>query len=182
MQAVTLDLSKCICGSEGLSIGVDIRLSLKPFITFLRERMSREKTAKINFYKYLLEQFDVFPELSEPIDDADTSKYNHLFELIYTALSPVINDETEQLWALGKPVSPCFYYGTNAFYNILLDWKTKDLKSDLKLPSEQEMEKSALTNFYSLILKKYYGFTLGGQEYTIKSFIDHDTHLLNITA
>jgi hypothetical protein len=178
MQAVTLDLSKCICGSEGLSIGVDIRLSLKPFITFLRERMSREKTAKINFYKYLLEQFDVFPELSEPIDDADTSKYNHLFELIYTALSPVINDETEQLWALGKPVSPCFYYGTNAFYNILLDWKTKDLKSDLKLPSEQEMEKSALTNFYSLILKKYYGFTLGGQEYTIKSFIDHDTHLL----
>jgi hypothetical protein len=178
MQAVTLDLSKCICGSEGLNIGADIRLSLKPFISFLRDRMSREKTAKINFYKYLLEQFDAFPELNEPIDDADTSKYNHLFELIYTALSPVINDEKEQLWALGKPVSPCFYYGTNAFYNILLDWKTKGLKSDLKLPSEQEMEKSALTNFYSLILKKYYGFTLGGQEYTIKSFIDHDTHLL----
>lgn len=178
MQAVTLDLSKCICGSGGITIGTEIQLSLKPFISFLKERISREKTAKIHFYNYLLDQFEVFPELMFPIGPEDTGRYNHLFELIYTALSPVLNDENEQLWAISKPVSPCFYYGTNAFYNILLDDNTKELKADLKLPSEEEMEKKMLTNFYSLILKQFYGFTLGGQEVTIKSFVDHDTHLL----
>lgn len=178
MQAVTLDLSKCICGSVGINIGTEIELSLKPFISFLEERIGREKTAKIHFYNYLLDQFEAFPELVLPIGPDETGKYNHLFELIYTALSPVLNDENEQLWAISKPISPCFYYGTNAFYNILLDEKTKELKGDLALPSESEMQQKMLTNFYSLILKKFYGFTLGGEEVTIKSFVDHDTHLL----
>jgi hypothetical protein len=178
MQAITLDLNKCICTNGGAAIATDIQLSLKPFITFLEERVSREKTAKIHFYNYLLEQFAVFPELRYPLVPGQTEKYNHLFELIYTALSPVINDEHEQLWAISKPVSPCFYYGTNAFYNILLDKSNGELKPALSLPSEKEMEKSMLTNLYNLVLQKFYNFTLGGQAYTIKSFIDDETHLL----
>lgn len=178
MQAITLDLNKCVCGTAKPVIGTDIQLSLKPFISFLKERISREKTAKINFYNYLLDEFSAFPELMFPIPPENTARYNHLFELIYTALSPVINDEHEQLWALSKPISPCFYYGTNAFYNILLVKETKQLKPDLTLPSPQEMEKSMLTNFYNLILQKFYGFTLGGQQFTIKSIIDQETHLL----
>jgi len=178
MQAITLDLNKCICANGSAGIATDIQLSLRPFITFLKERVSREKSAKIHYYNYLLEQFAVYPELMFPIAPGQSGKYDHLFELIYTALSPVINDEHEQLWALGKPVSPCFYYGTNAFYNILLDKKTEQLKPALRLPSEQEMEKSMLTNLYNLVLQKFYNFTLGGQAYTIKSFIDEETHLL----
>ena len=178
MQAITLDLNKCICGIGEGGIGADIQLSLKPFISFLEERVSREKTAKIHFYNYLLEEFAAYPELMLPIPPGSTEKYNHLFELIYTALSPVINDEHEQLWALSKPVAPCFYYGTNAFYNILLDKKTAALKPALKLPSEEEMEKSMLTNLYKLVLQKFYNFTLGGQDFNIKSFVDEETHLL----
>ena len=178
MQAITLDLNKSICRNSASGITTDIALSLKPFITFLEERVSREKTAKIHFYNYLLEQFAVYPELQFPIPGGGSVKYNHLFELIYTALSPVINDEHEQLWAISKPVSPCFYYGTNAFYNILLDKNTGALKSALKLPSEEEMEKSMLTNFYNLVLQKFYNFSLGGQSFNIKSFMDEETHLL----
>jgi len=178
MQAITLDLNKSICGDGKSVIAADIKLSLKPFIDFIKERMSREKTAKINFYNYLLAQFTMYPELMYPISPENTSKYNHLFELIYTALSPVINDEKEQLWALSKPVSPCFYYGTDAFYAVLLDKEKETLKTGLSLPSTKEMEKSVLRTFYNLILQKFYNFSLSGQAYTIKSIIDQETHLL----
>jgi hypothetical protein len=177
MQAIALDLDKSICGIEKGAAGIGIQFSLKPFIDFLTEKMSKEKTAKINFYKYMLEQFLVYPELKFPIPDNETSKYNHLYELIYTALSPIINEESEQLWALGKPISPCFYYGTDAFYAVLLS-KEGNLRDNLSLPSKEVMEKSKLTNFYNLIFKRFYNFSLGGQQDTIKSIVDHDTHLL----
>jgi len=178
MQAITLDLNKSICGIDTGATGTDIQFSLKPFIDFLTEKMSKEKTAKINFYKYMLEQFSVYPELQFPIPQQDTSKYNHLYELIYTALSPIINEENEQLWALGRPISPCFYYGTDAFYAVLLS-KEGNLRESLALPSKALMEKSKILNFYSLVLKRFYNFTLGGQQQdTIKSIVDHNTHLL----
>ncbi|WP_158795406.1 GAF domain-containing protein [Pedobacter sp. L105] len=177
MQAITLDLNKSIYGNGKSILEADIELSLKPFIVFLKDRADREKTGKINFYNYLLEQFSAYPELLFSIHQEDTAKYNHLFELIYTALSPIINDEHEQLWAVGKPVSACFYYGTNAFYNVLLDHKKESLKPDLSLPSKTDMDKNMLRNFYNLILQKFYNFTLGGKQYTIKSVTDQKTHL-----
>jgi hypothetical protein len=177
MQAIILDLNKSICGVAEEGIGTDIQFSLRPFIDFLKAKQQQEKTAKVNFYNYLLQQFSVYPELQYAIPNGDVAKYNHLYELIYTALSPIINDEEEQLWALGRPVSPCFYYGTNAFYAVLLS-KDGDLKKNIALPSKEVMEQSKLRNFYNLILKKFYNFTLGGHQDTIKSIIDHDTHLV----
>lgn len=177
MQAIILDLNKSICGSGKEAIGTDIQFSLRPFIDFLVDKQQQEKTAKINFYKYMLEQFSVYPELQLPIPEEHTPRYNHLYELIYTALSPIINEEGEQFWALGRPVSPCFYYGTDAFYAVLLG-KDGHLKRNIALPSKEAMEESKLRNFYNLILKKFYNFTLGGHQDTIKSIVDQETHLL----
>lgn len=176
MQGIVLDLNKTICEVGTISIGTKIQFSLRPFIAFLEEKISKEKTAKVNFYNYLLEQFSAFPELMHPIPNQDTAKYNHLFELIYTALSPIINVEHEQLWALGSPITPCFYYGTNAFYNVLLN-KDKTLKDSISLPTTAEMENKMLRNFYNLVLQKFYNITLSGNQHLVHSLIDHQTHL-----
>lgn len=178
MQAITIDFNKYVCGNEQNGMKADIRLSLKPFISFLQERMLTEKTAKINFYNYLLEQFAVFPELKDPIPVENVSQYHRLFELIYTALSPIINDEREQLWALSKPICPCFYYGTNSFYNVLLDKQQEHLNTDLSLPSQKEMQDTMLRNLYSLILQKFYHFSFGTEQHIIKSILDKETQLL----
>jgi len=176
MQAISLDLSASVCGIGQGGIGTDVQFSLRPFVAFLREKMNTEKSAKINFYKYMLEQFSAYPELAAPLANEDIAKYNHLYELIYTALSPIINDESEQLWALSKPILPCFCYGTNAFYNVLLD-KNGALKPSLTLPSREEMENKMLRNFYNIVLQRFYNFNLAGQQYTIQSVLDNETHL-----
>jgi hypothetical protein len=176
MQGIVLDLNKTICEAGTTAIGTKIQFSLRPFIDFLQQKISDEKTAKVNFYNYLLEQFSAFPELIYPISNQDTTKYNHIFELIYTALSPIINDEREQLWALGSPITPCFYYGTDAFYNVLLN-KDKTLKDSISLPSTAEMETKMLRNFYHLVLQKFYNINLSSNQHLVHSIVDHQTHL-----
>jgi len=177
MQAITLDLNNSIVGSGERPVGAEIKLSLRPFIAYVENMANTEKTAKINFYKYILEQFKQFPELQESIPRENVHRYNVLFELIYTALSPIINEEREHLWAISTPLMPCFHYGTNAFYNILMEPSTCTLKADLSLPSKLEMEKSLLSAFYNLVLRRFYNFSLTANEFTVKSIIDPETKL-----
>jgi len=178
MRAITLNLSKDIKGLGEKPIGASIKLSLKPFIAFVEDMASREKTAKINFYRYILEQFNQYPELNEPIEQENAQKYTALFELIYMALSPIISEEQHQLWALGTPISPNFHYGTEAFYNVLMDPETCTLRAGLNLPGKIEMQKSLISSFYNLILQRFYNFSLTASSFTIKSMVDPETHLL----
>lgn len=152
MQAITLDLNKSISESGQHIVGADIKLSLRPFIEYVEKRAEEEKTVKVNFYKYILGQFNAYPELKDPIPAENAQRYSELFELIYTALSPIITDEKEQYWALGTPISPRFHYGTNAFYSVFMDEGNCNLKADLKLPSKKEMEKNLLSAFYNIIM------------------------------
>ena len=179
MQAITLNLNKRLSGGEEeIQIGAEIHLSLRPFIQYVERRAETEKTAKINFYTYILEQFRQYPELKDPISAQDAKRYAHLFELIYTSLSPIIHDESQQYWAISTPISPCFHYGTNAFYSILMDATSHSMKADLSLPSKKEMEKSLLNTFYNLVLERFYNFSLSSNQVVVNSVIDPDTHLL----
>ncbi|SDL04358.1 hypothetical protein SAMN04487898_114100 [Pedobacter sp. ok626] len=178
MQTITLDLNKGINGSGQELVKASVKLSLRPFINYIEGRLASEKTAKVNFYRYILEEFNKYPELKDPISNEDAGKYTALFELIYTALSPIINDEKQQYWALSTPISPCFHYGTDAFYSFLMDATSCSLKTDLSLPSKKEMEKNLLSAFYNIIMERFYNFSLTGNQLVIHSVIDPDTRLL----
>ncbi|WP_442588328.1 GAF domain-containing protein [Pedobacter sp. AW31-3R] len=169
---------KNICGNEVQVLDAHIQFSLKPFIAIIKERIKKEKTAKVNFYKYLLHQFEVYPELAHPIKEKDIVNYHHLFELIHTALSPILTDEREEFWAIAKPISPCFYYGTDAFYEILMDAQNEKLKEGVSLPPRAEMEESIYKNFYNLVMKKFYDFSISGSDYMVKSILNRETNLL----
>ena len=120
MQSIALDLINDVNVHGAHPVSPNIKLSLNPFIEYVQRKAAFEKTAKINFYRYILEQFNQYPELKHPIAAKDAKKYTPLFELIYTSLSPIINDENQQYWAISTPVSPFFHYGTDAFYNEFL--------------------------------------------------------------
>lgn len=178
MQAITLNLNNTIDKPGGHLLGADIKLSLKPFIDYIQKRAETEKTAKVNFYKYILQQFNQYPELRHPIRPEDAGKYATLFELIHTSLSPIINDEAQQYWAIGTPLSGVFHYGTDAFYHVFMGPSMCSLRSDLSLPSKKDMEKNMLAGFYNIIMERFYGFSLNSHRGTIHSITDPETHLL----
>ncbi|MHA4895593.1 GAF domain-containing protein [Pedobacter sp. PWIIR3] len=179
MQTITLNFNN----SADLApvkklVGADIKLSLNPFIQYISKKAETEKTTKVNFYKYIIQQFRNFPELKNPISIENAGKYTELYELIYTALSPIINDENQQFWALGTPLSGCFHYGTDAFYNVLMDHSNCSLRTDLSLPSKREMEKNMLAAFYNIVLERFYNISMSGNHVVVNSIIDQHTHLL----
>jgi hypothetical protein len=178
MQAIPVNLSEQDLSLTGNVLGAEVSLSLRPFVKYVEQRCLTDKTAKARIYKYILNQFYEYPELEQPIAGADTGKYVRLFELIYTTLSPLLNEEDQQLWALGAPVSPFFFFGTQAFYAVLLDPSTGKLKAGLKLPNSEDMEKNLRFSFYNLILKKFYQFSLSDQDFTVKAIVDPETQLL----
>ena len=181
MQTITLNLTNNVAGKREIlkpSLGADIKLSLKPFIDYIKKRAELERTSKSNFYKYIIQQFNQYPELQFPIAVEDAEKYTELYELIYTALSPIINDENQQFWALGTPLSGCFHYGTDAFYNVLMDQSSCSIRKDLDLPSRREMEKNMLSSFYNIILDRFYNISMSGNQVIVNSIVDKDTHLL----
>jgi hypothetical protein len=137
MQVLTVDLNPEMerAFKQSKKNLVDIKFSLKPFIDFITQRIKRETKAKSLFYKYFIDQFNEYPELYDPIRPEDAKKYAPIFELIYSTVSPILSDEQEQLWALSQPVSPYFYFGTNAFYDFLVESGTCEIKSHLKMPS-----------------------------------------------
>jgi len=181
MQTITLNLTNNVAGKREIikpSLGADIKLSLKPFIDYIKKRAELERTSKSNFYKYIIQQFSQYPELQFPIALEDAGKYTELYELIYTALSPIINDEDHQYWALGTPLSGCFHYGTDAFYGVLMDQSNCSIRKDLDLPSRREMEKNMLNSFYGIILERFYNISMSGNQVIVNSIVDKDTHLL----
>jgi hypothetical protein len=179
MQAISIDLNpdrdQLIIDPDHL----DIKFSIKPFIDFIEKRVNGVNSTRNLFYNYLLDEFNKYPELDSPILPLNASKYAGIFELIYAAVSPILNDENEHLWALSQPISPFIYFGTNAFYDVLIVSGTCELKSQLKMPSAFEMKESMLVNFYDLILKQYFDITLKTELITIKTIVDPATNLLN---
>jgi hypothetical protein len=177
MEAIAIDLSSKENIAENL-IGTEVRFSLKPFIRYIEEKSRADTSSKASIYRYVLNRFYKYPELEAPIALEDASRYKELFELVYTCLSPLLSDEEQQLWALGTPLSAHVYFGTPAFYNIILDPVTQKLKAGLNLATPDEMARNLRTSFYNLVLRKFYNFTLTDQQFTINSTIDPDTHLL----
>lgn len=178
MHSIKLDLSKYICGTQNIKFGPEIKFSLQPFLDFLTMKAEAEKSGMKNIYNYVLQEFAAYPELEFPVEDEQVSQYKNVFELIHALMSPMFHQEEHQLWAISKPVCPCFYYGTDSFYAVLLDKNNQHINTHLGLPSKEEMERSMLSNFYNLVLKEFYPFSLNFQQHIVQSILDKETKLL----
>ena len=177
MQAITLDLSKSNDGRT-CDIGISIKFSFRPFIDHVLKKIEVERTAKAVFYQYILNKFKAQPELWEPMDPGLLNNYPHIFELIHSALSPLLHEEHAHLWAISMPVTPCIFSGTDAFYQVLFGQYKLEQHPNIEWPSLAKMEKSILTSFYNLVLQRFYHYSFTLTDDMVRSIMDPDTKLL----
>jgi hypothetical protein len=175
MQATILDIYN---HGNDKPEGAEIKLTFKYFIEYLQKRVAQEDTVKKDFFAYVLqkflsvEQFRGFSTLEEIV------KYKDTLTLLYSLLMPVVAEEKQALWALGVPLTPRVFFGTNAFYSLLTDRKTGELKcSILQSGGDETARKKKLQLVYSFILHKYYNYTLPGKGEMIQTFADDVTGL-----
>jgi len=173
MQSMTININEKFTLNQ-----LDTALSLKPFIDFLRKSIKNDLSLKDKLNGFLLEKLERYPELEGEIPVENIDKYRDVLELIFVSMTNVTEDETRFPWALGMPMRPLFIYGTDAFYNLMADEKSKKLKKAVTYGGDQVMRQRNQRIVYSFILERLYKFSPFHRNDIIHTFIDERTGLL----
>lgn len=156
--------------------GPEIVLSFRPFIDYLKKR-DTTNCKKSQFFQYVIEQFDKRPELYGAVEIDKVKDYEDLLILIYSIVSPIIEDEDTHRWALCLPLKPVIFYHTNAYYELVANPATGELRKSIVNKSPEEIGRNKLEFTYSLILEKCYGISTSLSREIIHSLRDEETGL-----
>src|ERR1700759_3186353 len=152
MQNSVLHIVKELEGSEQLDVG----LSFKGFINFVRQRQLVEKTMRVKFLDMVANYFEERLQGKYAVTIDEIGKYGDLLELMFTAIFPPLTAEGENAWALSVPVTPVIFYGTDTFYDKLRDPLTHEMKACMMDSRHKVRKKMNFEVVYSLILKRLY--------------------------
>ncbi|MBO9566144.1 MAG: GAF domain-containing protein [Niastella sp.] len=146
--------------------------SFQPFLQWLQQRVTTETSAKVHFYKMVLQRLEAWPGIQEDIPVGNIYQYEELLEWIYACLTPVATSEQDIMWALWLPVQPIMVYGTDAFYELI-----QSHKIDLSHRTPEDFRREQLQMVYTYILKKIYHFNPRQNEY-YHAYLNPATNLL----
>ena len=150
-------------------------LTFRHYINYLEKRRDESNCSKSRFFAFVIDQFHQHPELLEDVNLNDIQKYSEQLQLIYNTLAPVVEDEDLHRWALCMPLKPVVFYTTNAFYNLVADIATGQLRHSVATKTPEEMRRHNLEFTYSLILEKCYNLPNFFNRSIIHSMDDEET-------
>jgi len=153
-------------------------LTFRPFIDYLRKRRDESNCHKSHFFSFVVEQFEKYPELLQPIDVEKVKDHAQLMQLIYSMLSPIVEDEDIHRWALCLPLRPVVFYSTNAYAKLVTDIATGNLKKSIVVKNAEQIKYNQLEFIFSLILEKCYGITSVFKRDIVHSLEDEGTGLV----
>jgi hypothetical protein len=151
-------------------------LSFRPFLDYIRERMDNTGTIKKEIYQLILHKFSRYPELEDEIKVEDTGKYKELLDLLYIALSTVMEDEKKVLWGISVPVTPAIFYGSDPLYEFMLEVGTQQFNPELFCEPET-LHRQKCEMLYSFLLNKFYNFNFNKKEEIIRPVFDKESGL-----
>jgi hypothetical protein len=146
------------------------------FLNYLKQRIEVEKTIKSEFYRFVLNKFNKRPQLvNNEIAINEVGKHEELLELLYTILSPAINDDSKIYWALSTPIPSKIIYCTNDFYKFLTGYNALHPKPTTG--SSGLFQQNQLDYIYRLILQKLYNFPADLINDVVYPVVDPKTNL-----
>lgn len=151
-------------------------LSFQPFVDFIENKLAVDTTVKKEMLRFVQDGLKKFSSLNDAVPPEQLHSYTELLELIYVSLTGITTEQAEIFWALGMPASMTIFYGTNAMYGLLLDKDGKALNPGIsKEISESESRKIIM--LYSIMLERFYEYTLPLKNEVVQHFIDPETGL-----
>ncbi len=165
MQNSVIHIIKKLEGADQ----IDTRLSFGGFVRFLKKRRESETSMKVKFFDFMIHHFEERLGDKVYVSLDDMQDYPDLLELMYTSIFPALADERDSSWALGVPVTPVIFYGTDRFYDVLRDPVSKEMKVCMIDQGERERKTPNLEVIYTIILEKLYGYTPFSGESVIRT-------------
>jgi hypothetical protein len=173
MQNEVLYIVRELEGAEQLDVG----LSFRGFVHFLKQRLLVEKSMRGKFLEFVVQHFEERLQGKYGVPLEQIGGYPDLLELMFTAIFPALTDERENAWALSVPVKPVIFYGTDPFYDKLRDPATHEGRACMVDKGELERKKVNFELVYSLVLKRLYDFDFFPGNTVVRSLTDKKTGL-----
>ncbi len=174
MHTTILDLaSEYLQASSAESV-----LTFRPFLNYIKNLKEKSSGNKTRLLSYIIEKYEQHPELLGPVDVACVKDHEPLLELIYSILSPLIEDEELHYWALSMPLRPVMFYSTNAYFNMVSHITQGKLTKQLSGEKLEKVRYNQLEFSYSLILEKCYNISSFFKQEIIHSIKDEKSGLL----
>lgn len=148
-------------------------LSFRPFLEYIRKRMYETDAVKKEIYQMILQKFSKYPELEGEVNLEDTPRYKEMLDLLYIALSTVVEDESEVLWGISVPVTPVIFYGSDPLYKFMLEAGTQEINHEIFAdPETFHRQKCAM--LYSFLLNRFYNFNFTNKREIIRPVFDKE--------
>lgn len=168
MQTGIIDLSERM----QFQFGLDTMICFKPFIDYLSECEKAEGSVKRKLYQRALSAFSDHRLYDQDIPLEEAAQYHELFELVYTCVTPALENEKKLSWGLCLPLKPTFYYGTDKLYEFFSNALSNRYFSEMFDKKGEALREERIRTIYLLILEKLYHFKPFTKEQVLNSTRD----------
>ncbi|MEO5997832.1 MAG: hypothetical protein ABIN89_13900 [Chitinophagaceae bacterium] len=158
--------------------GAESMLTFRPFINYLKNLKDTSSGNRKRFLSFVIEKYEQHAELLGTVQVEEIKDHAELLEMIYSILSPLIEDEEKLLWALSLPLRPVIFYSTNAYFNLVHHIASGVIHKKVTSMNAVDMKNNHLKFSYSLILEKCYNISSFFKQETVHSFRDEETGLV----
>ncbi len=153
-------------------------LSFRPFLHYIKKLKEKSSGNKSRLLSYIIDKYEQHPELLGAVNMEFIKDHEPLLELIYSVLSPLVEDEELQYWALCMPLRPVIFYSTNAYFNMASHMTQGKLPKEVVAEKREKIRYNQLEFSYSLILEKCYNIFSFFKQEIIHSVKDEKSGLL----
>jgi len=153
------------------------RLSFLPLLTSLKKTIAERKPGYQKLYGEVIEKFESFPELMQPVDDLSLlEKHQELIEMLLDILFSPVNSEADNSFAVALPFTFHTIYSSRSFQQSFL----KKGSNEINVPSTDMAYKlfsEKLLYAYYMILNEFSDIDLPPHALTVYPIEDQASGL-----
>ncbi|WP_025762315.1 hypothetical protein [Dyadobacter tibetensis] len=167
-------------GDSSQVLGADLNshISFNKVVQSIDSANASATEAEAALLNPVVEVIKANPEFLQPMTAQQTSQFTTQLDYIYRMLVPGLSPKADTLIAFCPPMQPTVFYGTDAFYELVMDKSFMQLKCQVMEQSESETE-DHIKLIYSVILEKLYGFPPLPHAIQTISLLDENTGLFS---
>jgi hypothetical protein len=139
---------------------VDSRISFRPFINYLKDKLSERPDTRSRIYNYLIERLEAEPALLGNEVNADVLGENgDLLELLGTTLFPVVSEQEKNMFTMAMPYRFDVFNYSTPFRKLFIDEGEKHFLLPANV-SNDFIKQAWCSLIYEHILEKFYHIKL----------------------
>ncbi|AEV97484.1 hypothetical protein A4D02_30710 [Niastella koreensis] len=157
------------------SLSIDSKISFRPFVNYLKEKLHEGSNTRSRIYNYLIERFEETPALLQPVIDSHILDEHHdLLDMLGTTLFPVVSEHEKNMFTMSVPYEFSIFNYSTPFRKLFID----EREEYFLLPedaTEDYLKQAQCSLMYEHILDKFYNIKLNEAPFLIYPVEDKTT-------